>query len=97
MLVAEVLEVVVGTAGFVAGHAPEAAVDGLAFETEVGCLDFCDDVASCELRCAGALVKPVDGFEDGVSAAGAPVGELRLQLRNPDRGSVDGVGAVRIV
>jgi hypothetical protein len=49
LVVVEVFEVVMGAAGFVAGHAPDAAVDGLAFETMAGCLDFCDDVASCEL------------------------------------------------
>jgi hypothetical protein len=62
---------VVGAARFVAGQAAEAAVDGLAFEALAGCLDFGDDVASCELSCAGALVEPIDGVEDDVSAARA--------------------------
>ena len=97
LVIAEVFEVLVGAAGFVAGHAPDAAVDRLAFEAMAGCLDFCDDVASCELRCAGALVELVDGVEDGVSAAWAGVGELCLQRRDGDCRSVDGGVAVRIV
>jgi len=88
---------VVGAAGFVAGHAPEAAVDRLAFEAVIGCLDFGDDVASCELCCAGALVELVDGVEYGVSAAWAGVGDLGLQWWDSDGGAVDGVVAVRIV
>jgi hypothetical protein len=78
LVVAEVVEVSVGAAGFVAGHAAEAAVDGLAFEAMAGCLDFGDDVASCEHGRAGALVELVDGVEDGFSAAPAGVGELGL-------------------
>jgi hypothetical protein len=62
--VAEVFEVVVGASRLVAGHAAEAAVDHLTFEATAGRLDFCDDVASCELCCAGALVEPFDCVED---------------------------------
>ena len=58
-----------GAAGFVAGHAAEAAVDGLAFEAVAGCLDFGDDVASCELCGAGALAESLDSGENGGSAA----------------------------
>jgi hypothetical protein len=60
-------------------------------------LDFGDDVTAREPAGAGAPVQAFDGVEDGVSAAGATVDELRLQRRNTDRGSFDGVVAVRIV
>ena len=59
-----------GAAGFVAGHAAEAAVDGLAFEAVAGCLDFGDDVASCELCGAGALAESLDSGENGVLQLG---------------------------
>jgi hypothetical protein len=62
-----------------------------------GCSDFGDDVASCELCGAGALMESADGVEDGVAAAGAVVGELGLQRWDGDGRSVDGVVAVRIV
>jgi hypothetical protein len=62
-----------------------------------GCLDFGDDVASCELGVAGVLLELFDGVDDGVSAAWAGVGELCLQWWDGDGGSVDGVVAVRIV
>ena len=55
-VVAEVFEVVVGAAGFVAGQAAEAAVDGLPPEAVTGCLDLRDDVAAGELGGAGALL-----------------------------------------
>jgi len=97
LVVAEVFEVLMGAAGFVAGHAPDAAVDGLAFEAMAGCLDFYDDVASCERRCAGALVETFDRVEDGVSSAWAVVGDLGLQWWDGDGGSVDGGVTVRIV
>jgi hypothetical protein len=74
----EVFEAAVGAAGFVAGQAPDAAVDGLAFEAMAGCLDLCDDVASCELRCAGALVETFERVEDGFSAARPGIGDLGL-------------------
>jgi hypothetical protein len=43
-----------------------------------GCLDLCDDVASCELHCTGALVELVDGVEDGGAAGWAVAGKLGL-------------------
>jgi hypothetical protein len=99
LVVAEIFEVAVGAAGFVAGQAADAPVDGLPFEAMTGCLDFGDNVAPREFRGAGALVELIDGVEDGVSAAqtGAGVGELGLQRWDGDGGSVDGVVAVRIV
>jgi hypothetical protein len=96
LVVAEVFEILMGAAGFAAGHAPDAAVDGLAFEAMAGCLDFYDD-ASCERRCAGALVETFDRVEDGFSAARPRIGELGLQWWDTDHESVDGVVAVRIV
>ena len=77
-----------GAARFVAGQAAEAAVDGLASEAVAGCLDFGDDVASCELCGAGALMESADGVEDGVSAARTRVGELGLQRWDGDGRSV---------
>ena len=68
-VVAEVFEIVMGAAGFVAGHAPDAAVDGLAFEAMADCLDFYDDVTAGEHGCAGAVAEPFDGVDDGISAA----------------------------
>jgi hypothetical protein len=56
LVVAEMFEVTVGAAVFVACQSAEAAVDGLAFEVVAGSLDFGDDVAASELGCAGALV-----------------------------------------
>jgi hypothetical protein len=53
----------------VAGQSAEAAVDGLAFEASGGALDFGDDIAAGKLGGAGALVKSLDGVEDGFSAA----------------------------
>ena len=46
-------------AGFVAGQAAEAAVDGLPFEADAGgpVLDFGDDVAAGELGGAGPLLE----------------------------------------
>jgi hypothetical protein len=41
-----------------------------------GCLDFCDDVASCELCCTGALVELIHGVEDVLRLTG-----IRLSLR----------------
>jgi hypothetical protein len=67
-----------GTTALLAGQAAEAAKDRLTLEVGTGCLDFCDDVASCELCCASALVELVDGVEDGGSAARAVVGDLGL-------------------
>ena len=69
MVIAEVVEVVMCAAGFVPGHAAETAVDRLAREATVGCSHFGDDVATRERGGASALVQPVDGVEDGVSAA----------------------------
>jgi hypothetical protein len=46
--IAEVFELPMCAAGFMASHAPEATVDGLAFEAMAGRLGFGDDVASCE-------------------------------------------------
>jgi hypothetical protein len=60
-------------------------------------LDFGDDVTSRELGGAGALVKLVDGVEDGGSAARPGVGECGLQGWDGDERPVDGVVAVRIV
>ena len=94
---AEVFEVMVGAAGFLAGQAAEAAVDGLPFEASAGCSDFCHNVAAGELGGTGALVKSLDGVEDGVSAASTGFGELGLQRWDGDGRSVDGVVAVRIV
>jgi len=96
-IIAEVYKVVVGAAGFAVGNAAEAAVDGLPREVGARCLDFGDNVAPREFDVAGALMESVDGAENGVSAAGASADELCLQRRNADRGSVDGVVAVRIV
>jgi hypothetical protein len=78
LVVAEVVEVVVGAAGFLAAHASDAAVDGLTFEAEASAVDFGDDVASCELGVAGVLVELFDGVDDGVSAVWAGVGDLGL-------------------
>jgi hypothetical protein len=69
-------KVVVGAAGFMAGHAAKAAVDRLTLEAGTGVPDFGDDVASSKLDGAGALVELVDGVEDGGPAARAGVGEL---------------------
>jgi len=74
--VADVFEVVVGAAGFVAGHAAQAPVDGLALEAGTGRLDFGDDVTPCKLGCTRAPLQSVDGVEDGVSAARTGVGDL---------------------
>jgi hypothetical protein len=73
-----VYEVMVGTAGFVADHAAEAAVDRLTLEAGTGVPDFSDDVASFQLGGAGALVELVDGVEDCGPAARAAVDELGL-------------------
>lgn len=97
LAIAEVFDVVVGAAGFVAGHAAQAAVDGLTFEAAAGCLDVGDDVTSGELRSAGALVKLVDGVEEGGPAAWAGIGDPCLQWWDGEGGSVDGFVAVRIV
>lgn len=47
-----------------------SAVIPRALEAAADCFDFGDDVASCELHGAGALVERMDSVEDGVSAAG---------------------------
>jgi hypothetical protein len=60
-------------------HASEAAVDGLAFEVDVGCLYLSDDIAPRELGGAGALLESGDGVEDGGSAARSGIGDLGLQ------------------
>jgi hypothetical protein len=66
--VTEVFQVEVSAAGFVAGHAPQAAVDRLAPETGIG-TDFGDDVTPRELGGAGASAELVDRVQDGVAAA----------------------------
>jgi hypothetical protein len=68
LIVAEIFEIVVGAAGFVAGHPAKAAVDRLPFEAAADCLDFRDDVAARELGGAGAPVESFDGVEDSGSA-----------------------------
>jgi hypothetical protein len=78
----------VGAAGFLAGQAAEAAVDGLTPEAGGGVLDFGDDVAARELRGFGALLESFDGVEDGVSAASTGFGELGLQRWDGDGRSV---------
>jgi hypothetical protein len=50
-----------------------------------------------ELGGAGAQVEPIDGVEDGESAAWAVVGDLGLQWWDGDGRTVDGVVAVRFV
>jgi hypothetical protein len=77
-VIADVFEVVVGAAGFVAGHAAQAPVDGLALEAGTGRLDFGDDVTPCKLGRARALMQFMDGVQDGVSAAQAAVSKLGL-------------------
>ena len=70
-MVAEVLEIVMGAAGFLAADASEAAVEGLPFEAGAGCLDFGDDVPPCELGCVGALAHDTcaTGARTAVSSA----------------------------
>ena len=96
-VIAQVFEVTVCAAGFMAGHAAEAAIDRLAFEVAVGFPDFADDFASGELGHAGVPVEPVDDVEDRVAAARAAIGDLRLKRWDGDGRPVDGVVAVRIV
>jgi hypothetical protein len=81
LVIAEVVEVVMCAAGFVPGHAAQAAVDGLALEDGASRLDFGDDVASCELGCAGALMELANGVEDGVSAAWTGSPQTPSELR----------------
>ncbi|CAN5825795.1 hypothetical protein BH23ACT10_BH23ACT10_36840 [soil metagenome] len=96
-VVSDFAKVMPGTAGFAAGHATQAPVDGLAFEAGAGFSYFGDDLSSSELGCTGTLLQSVDGGQDGVSAAGTAVDERSPVRRDSDRRSVHGVGAVRIV
>jgi hypothetical protein len=97
LVVAEIIKNVIGAPGFVAADTADAAVDGLPLEAGLGRSDLSDDVTSCELGAPGALVEPVDGVEDGGSAAWPGVGDPGLWWWDGDGGSVNDVVAVRIV
>jgi hypothetical protein len=71
LAVAEDFKIVMGAAGFVTGHVPQAAVDGLPLESTAGSLRFRDDVPSREVSRAGALLEAGYGVENGGSAARA--------------------------
>lgn len=79
-IVAEVFEIAVRAARFVAGHAAQTAVDGLPFEAVVvGIADFGDDRPASERRRASSLLEAVDRIENRVPAAWAAVGDPCLQ------------------
>ena len=96
-VVAEVAKVVMCAAGLVASHAAETPIDGLPLEADAGGLDLGDDVAACELGPACTDMESCDGVENGVPAARTAIGDRGPRKRDSDRGSVDGVRAVRIV
>jgi hypothetical protein len=81
LAVAEDFMIVMGAAGFVTGHAPQAAVDGLPLEATAGSLRFRDDVPSREVSRAGALLEAGYGVENGGSAARPGVNELLSRCR----------------
>jgi hypothetical protein len=58
----------------IAGHAAEAAIDGLPLEASAGGMNVGNDVAP-ELDSVGTLPKSSNGVESGVSTAGAAAGE----------------------
>jgi hypothetical protein len=76
---ANVFKIVIGAARFVAGDAADATVGGLAFEAEIGTVDFSDDVPPRERSYTGAVMEPIDGVEDRIPAAQAAIGDLGLQ------------------
>jgi hypothetical protein len=78
LVVAEVFEIVVGAARFVAGHAAEAAVDRLKLEATASGSDLCNDVAADELGRAGALMESINCVEDRLSAARSVIDDLGL-------------------